>query len=400
MTYDARNFWRGLLNAALVSGLLVAGALGSTGCDKKPEEQLLIAKMAVVNSKPDLAERHLEPVLKADPDNFEGLRLMASVDQLRGEFASAEEKFLALQKAHGFQGDAGEAGAGELTPKQKSQKELLENDLTMLYLDWAQSLEDSEDFESFEKVARKGLKLAPKQPRLNTLLVDAYENHAKKLVEQGKKAQAAAFYEKIPQLYTNSATRNRAKERASNLRFEAARAEMLEYFNETAKPKLVAENRYDTEKKLIIFNIKQDVSEVESYYREKQGERVRLNPNNEAHRARIQQYAISEKLKPALIELVVEATGVPADSDFSKLASPAGFEVVNIEPGRRDLSITAQVPLDSLLKLGSDVRENARLAAAEAEQQARDAQGAPGEAGEEGAPQPDAGAADADAPAP
>jgi|GEM_PF-3507449 len=398
MTFHARNSWRGLLNAALVSGLLIAGALGSTGCEKKPEEQLLAAKMAVVNSKPDLAEKHLEPVLKADPENFEGLRLMASVDQLRGEFASAEQKFLALKKAQGFQDDAGEAAAKELSPKQKSQKELLEKDLTILYLDWAQSLEASEDFATFETVAQKGLKIAPKQPRLNTILVDAYENHAKKLVEQGKKAEAATFYEKIPQLYTNSATRNRAKERASNLRFEAGRAEMLEYFNQTAKPKLVAENRYDAEKQLIIFNIKQDVAEVEAYYSERQGERVRLNTNDEAQRARIQQYAINEKLKPALIALVVEATGIPADSDFSKLASPAGFEVVNIEPSRREVSITAQVPLDSVLKLGSDVRENARLAAAEAQQTAPEAE-APA-AAEEDAQQDGAGEGDGDAAAP
>lgn len=389
MTFHANKSWRRLLNAALVSGLLVAGAASITGCEKGPEEQLLAAKMAVLNSKPDVAQKNLEPVLKADPENFEGLRLMASVDELRGEYTTAEEKFLALKKAHGFDGEG--ADAPELSTKQKAQRDLLDQDLFKLYRRWADSIDATEDIATFEAVAQKGLKISPKQPRLNTMLVDAYENHAKKLVEKGKKIEAAEYYEKIPKLLTSPQTRARAKERASNLRFEAGRAEMLEYFNETAKPKFVAQDRYDAEKKLIIFDIKQDVGEVEKFYSEKQGERVRLNTNNDAHRARIQQYSIKDKLKPALIAVVVEATGISADSDFSKLASPKGFEIVKIEPARRELSITAHVPLDAVLKVGSDVREQTRLDAAKPP-----AEGQP-EAAEAGAPKEDAAKVDKEA---
>ncbi|TDP77692.1 hypothetical protein DFR33_101602 [Bradymonas sediminis] len=393
MTFHVNNSWRRLLNAALVSGLLVAGAVGISGCEKSPEEQLLAAKMAVINSKPDVAEKHLEPVLKGDPDSFEGLRLMASVKQLRGEFAAAEESFLALQKAQGFdvQGEA----AQKLSTKQKSQKELLERDLIKLYTDWANAVDPAEDMATFEQVARKGLAISPKQPRLNTMLVEAYENHAKKLVEQGKKVEGAQYYEKIPALYTNSMVRKRVQERASNLRFEAGRAEMLEYFNKTAKPKLVAEDRYDAENKLIIFDIKQDVAEVEKYYAEKQNERVRLNIKDEKQRGIIQQFAIREKLKPALISVVVEATGISPEADFSKLASPKGFEIVKVEPGRRDLSITAQVPLDAVLKVGSDVREKMRQDAAAAKQKA-----APGDKPAEGQGADEAKQAEAEKAAP
>lgn len=373
MTFHANRSWRSFLGATLVSGLLVAGAVG---CDSGPKEKLLDAKMAVLNAKPDLAEKNLKPVLKADPDNFEGQRLMAKVDQLRGKYSQAEEKFLALQQAEGFasaEGDDAKENAKKLTTEQKKQKAMLENDLPKLYLAWANSLDPAEDMATFEQVAQKGLEFSPKQPRLNTMLVEAYQNQAKKLVEQGKKIEAADVYEKIPPLYTSSAIRSKARERASNLRFEAGRAEMLEYFNKTAKPKLVADERYDAENKQITFQVKQDAEEVEKYVGEKQDARVRLDPRKEQGQKIIQQYAISKKLKPALVAVVVEATGVPEDSDFSQVGSPKGLEIVEVEPSRNELSINARIPLDAVLKVGFDVREKTRLDAEAAKKKPADA---------------------------
>jgi hypothetical protein len=349
-----------MLAAALVLSVL---ALGPAACKQGPEEHLLSAKMAVLNAKPDVAEKHLKPVLEAQPDNFEAKRLMASVHQLRDDFAGAEEKFLALRKAQGFDEAAGES-AKKLTTKQKSQRELLERDLLELYHDWATSLDPAADMATFEEVVQKGLAIDPKKPRLNTILVKAYENHAKKLVEQGKKIEAAEYYEKIPKLYTSSAMRDKAKERASNLRFEVNRVKMLAYFNKTAKPKLVADERYDAEKKIITFSVEQDVDEVEEYFTEKKGTRVRLDPRKEKIKPIVHEYTVAKKLKPALIAVVVEATGIPADSDFSKVQPPKGFEIVSAEATRRDYTIEASIPLDAVLKLGFEVRQQTRLAAA------------------------------------
>lgn len=359
-----------LLSLALVLGLLT---LGAAACEKSPQERLLIAKTAVLNEKPDIAQEHLDAVLKAEPNNFEARRLSAAVRQLRGDYAGAEEKFLALQQAEGFElGDKAreDAQGAKLSAEQKTQRELLKRDLTELYQDWAVALNPGDDMQTFEQVAQKGLALAPKRPRLNALLSEAYEQHAKRLVEQGKKLEAVEAYEKIPTLYTSSATRAAAKERASNLRFEANRDQMLAYFNETARPKLEAQGRYDADKQLITFSVDQPVSEVEQYVAERQGTRMRLDTRTKQAQELIHEYAIANKLRPALIKLVVEATGVPEDSDFSRVRAPEGFEATGFDWTRTDYKITASIPLDALLKLGFDVREQTRLAAEGSEQAA------------------------------
>lgn len=348
------------LGLALVLGLL---ALGAAACEKSAQERLLVAKTAVLNEKPDIAQEHLDAVLKAEPNNFEARRLSAAVRQLRGDYAGAEEKYLALQKAEGFElGDKAreDAQGAKLSAEQKTQRELLKRDLIELYQDWAGALTPGDDMETFEQVAQKGLALAPKRPRLNALLSDAYEQHAKRLVEQGKKLEAVEVYEKIPSLYTSSATRAGARERASNLRFEANRDQMLAYFNETARPKLEAQQRYDADKQFISFSVEQPVSEVEQYVAERQGTRVRLDTRTKQAQDLIHEYAIANKLRPALVKLVVEATGIPEDSDFSRVRAPEGFEATDFDWTRTDYKVTARIPLDALLKLGFDVREHTR----------------------------------------
>lgn len=340
------------LVAALTIGLLAAA---SVGCKKSPDDHLRAAKGAVVHENPDEAQPHLEAVLKADPDNFQAKRLMGQVEQLRGNYAKAEEQIKGLWDKQGF----GKEGA-KLSTQQKSQKNNLEQDLTDLYQAWAESIDQQENPDKFEEVVKKGLAIDPKKPVLNTMLVSFYENRAKKLVEQDKKLEAAKAWESILDLRTLPSKRKKAKERATNLRFEVNEKQMQKYFDEKAKAKLEKADRYDAEKDAILFDVQQDVDEVEAYIKEKKGQRVRLDPRNKKMQPIIHQYTIQKALKPALIDVVVEATGIPEDSDFSKIQAPQGFEIVEVEPTRRDYTIKARIPVQAVLKMGYEIKEQTR----------------------------------------
>jgi hypothetical protein len=343
-----------LLTAAVLLGLV---AFVSMGCEKSTQDQLRTAKGAVLNERPDVAEENLEAVLAVEPDNFEARRLMGQVAMLRGNFASAEEQLAKLWKEGGFDDDN-----AELSSNQRSQKNVMAQVWTDLYLEWSASLDPQEEPDKFEEVVRKGLEYDERSNRLNSRLVDFHESQAKKLVEQGDKLEAADHYEEILDLRTLPARRDKAKERATNLRFEANKEKMLAHFNETAKPKLQSEDRYDEEEDTITFTIEQPISEVEKALAEQQGGRVRLNAKNKEHAGIIQTFAAKRQLGPAIQKLVVEATGIDADSDFSKLSTPEGLEIVDSEAGRRTFSLTASIPVDDLLKLGFEVKEETRRA--------------------------------------
>lgn len=363
MQIDIQSRWVRSLVAVLFVGLVAAA---TTGCEQSPKDKLRAAKVAVMNEKPDEAAKQLEAVLEAEPDNFEAKRLQGSVERLGGNYVKAEERLKALWSDNGF--DKADA---DLSTEQKSKKQLLKADMLTLYGEWAESMDSAENPDKFVEVVKKGLEIDPKKTRLNTMLVTAHENQAKKLVEQGKKLEAAAVYEKIPTLYTSSAKRKKANERATNLRFEANKEQMLGYFNEKAKPKLVSAERYDAKDNAILFSVEQDVDEVEKYFEEKKGQKVRLDARNKKHQPIIHQFTIGKKLVPALTDVVVEATGIPSDSDFSKVQTPEGFEIVEVDAGRGDYTINAKIPVDAVLKLGFEVKEQTR----KAEKAARDGEG-------------------------
>ncbi|MFP4599477.1 MAG: tetratricopeptide repeat protein [Persicimonas sp.] len=347
----------GRVRLLLVAALVAFVSWATLGCQKTPEEQLRTAKGAVIKEKPDIAEENLEAVLAADSENFEARRLMGQVHQLRGNFAKAEESFTGLWDEAGFDDEG-----AELPTDQKSHKEALEENFTELYLDWADSLDPDEEPEKFEEVARKGLEVAPKKPSLNNMLVDFYESRAKQLVEKGEKLEAADTYEKILDLRTLPKNRSNAEERATNLRFEANKEQMLTYFNDKAKAKFEKADRYDEEEETITFTAEQPISEVEKALKEEQGGNVRLNPRNEKHAAIIQQATLQTKLGPALQKVVAEATGIDEDSDFSGLQPPDGLEVDNWDAKGRTFVLTAKLPVDDLLKLGFQVKEQTRKA--------------------------------------
>ncbi len=343
----------------MLAAALVVGLLATTGvaCKQTPKDHLREAKGAVLSQKPDEAETHLKAVLKAEPDNFEAKRLMGRVDQLRKNYAKAEEQLKGLWDAQGF----GKKDA-KLSTKQQGEKQRLEDDLTGLYQAWAGSIDQNDSPDKFEEVVKKGLALDPKKPRLNSMLVSFYENRAKKLVEQGKKLEAANTYAKILKLRTLPSKRKNAKERSTNLRYEANKEQMTKYFETKAKAKLAKEDRYDAEHKTILFSFKQNVSEVEDYIKEKKGKRIRLDARNKKQQPFIQQYALAHKLAPALVDTVSEATGVSKKADFSKVQAPKGFKIVKVDASRHELTIDASMPLDAVLKMGYEIKQQAKKA--------------------------------------
>ncbi|QDG53406.1 tetratricopeptide repeat protein [Persicimonas caeni] len=358
--------WTRSVLAVLFVGLIAAA---STGCEPSPKEKLSAAQVAVMNEKPDEAEKYLKEVLEAEPENFTAKRKMGEVEQLRGNYVKAEEQYKSLWDAQGF----GKEGA-ELSTKQESQKALLQENMLKLYEDWAESIDPSESPDKYIEVVKKGLEINPKKTRLNTMLVTAYENQAKKLVEQGKKLEAAAVYEKIPQLYTSSKKRSNAEERATNLRFEANKEQMLGYFNEKAKPELQKEDRYDAENKTIKVSVEKSLDSdmealAEKAIEKSQGKKVDLKRRSAQHAAIICDIAMrQEVLVPSVEKAIVEATGIPAESDFSKMRVPASVNKgVKIEAGRRDCKLTAALPLDAVLKMGFEVKQQTEKAKAEGE---------------------------------
>lgn len=370
---------------ALVIGLL---AVAIAGCQPSPKEKLNAARAAVMNKKPDQAEEYLKEVLEAEPDNFEAKRNMGEVARLRGNYVKADERFKALWEGQGFADEN-----AELSPKQQAQKRLLQDSMISLYQAWAESIDPAESPDKHIEVAKKGLEIDRENRRLNTMLVTAYENQAKKLVEQDKKLEAAAVWEKIPQLYTSSKKRSKAEERAGNLRFEASKEQYMTYFNNEAKAKLQKEERYDAEKKTILISVEKsldsDMEELaEKAIEESKGQKVDLKRRSDQHAAIICDIAMrQEVLVPSVEKAIVEATGIPAESDFSKMRVPASVNKgVKIEADRRDCKLTAVLPLDAVLKMGFEVKQQTDKAKAEGEDKAAegDAKGAKAEADKAG----------------
>jgi hypothetical protein len=365
MRFDIRRSWVRALVSLLVMGVFAAA---TTGCEKSPKDKLRTAKAAVLNEKPDQADDLLKAVLEAEPDNFDAKRLKGRVHQLRGDFAKSEEQLRGLWKAQGFGKEA-----QDLSTEQKSQKQFLEDDLTGLYLAWSESMDAKENPAKFEEIAKKGLAIDKKKPRLNSMLVSFYENRAKKLVEEGNKLEAADAYDQILELRAMPQKRDTARERAGNLRFEVNREQMLSFFNDKAKAKFQQQERYNDDKKLLLIALEESMgsgmeSSVEEAISESRGEEVDLDRRDAKHAAIICDVAMREKLQPALKKVIIEATGIPADSDFSTMQVPASVaKGVKIAADGRTCALQATLPLDDVLKMGFEIKEQTRKAAEEAE---------------------------------
>lgn len=329
----------------LALALLVSG-LTLTGCEPSTQDHLRKAKAAVLAENADKAKEHLDPVLEAEPDNAEAKRIMAQVHRLNEDFAKAEEQLQALWTENGFDKEK-----EKLETDQKKHKQLLEEEFATLYKEWADSLDAKESPDKFEEVVKKGLEVEPESNRLNTLLVDFYQAQGERLVEAGDKQEAADTFEKVLDLRTMGKTREQVKERVSNLRFEAHKESAYEYFNETAKPELAKDDRYDEENKMVKFERE---FELEKIVEDSGQEKIDLGTKEGQNFVRA--YALKNSVK----QLIAETTGLEEDFSYKMVDIPKEFKISNEDLDRKSYQLEGMVPVDSLLREGFEIKEELR----------------------------------------
>jgi hypothetical protein len=366
-----------LTATALMLVAVAIGGLALTGCEPSTKDHLRKAKAAVLAENPDKAKEHLDPVLEAEPENFEAKRLMAQVHRLNEDFAKAEEQLQSLWDKHGLDKDT-----EELETEQKQRKQLLEDDFSTLYKEWADSMDSKESPEKFEEVVRKGLEIEPESNRLNTLLVDFYQAQGERLVEKGEKQKAADTFEKVLDLRTMGKVRENVKERVSNLRFEAHKEKAYAYFNETAKPELAKEDRYDEENNMVMFSREFELEKIV----EDSGQ-DEINLGSKEGQNFVRAYALKNSVK----QLIQETTGLEEDFDYNMVDIPKEFKITKEDLSRKEYTLEGKVPVDSLLREGFEIKEELRR---EAEQAA--AKKAEAEEGEEEAAEGEEGGEDGD----
>jgi tetratricopeptide (TPR) repeat protein len=251
----------------------------------------------------DEAEAAFNQALKADPSNIEAKRLMADVHILRGDFRKAEEQLDALWKEQGF----GDDDSG-LDPDQKAARELMQGQYRNLYKTWAEQIDASADPELFRRVIRKGLEYDEKSVRLNTLAVQHFIRTAERLVEEGKKAEAAAAYEAVLDFRATKPQREQAEKSATELRKEAYSDEYAKRW-EAAKQELIEAEAWNEEKGVAVVTVEADVDRS-----------LRGNNPDDVKKAQAQ------SAKPTAIALrnfVIQVAGLAEDADFSKAGPPA-----------------------------------------------------------------------------
>ncbi len=321
-------------------------AMGAVGCEEDPMRRGAIALGA---QNADEAEAAFEAALKANPDNVEAKRLLADVHILREDFTKAEESLDALWKQHGFDNES-----AELSLEQKTARELMEQQYKTLYKKWAEKLDSNAEPEKFERVVAKGLEFEPTSVRLNTLAVNHYTARAERLVEEGKKAEAADAYEALLKFRATSEQREEAEKLASKLRFEGY-SETFDKGWDAKKAKLVEAERWNDEKGAVLVVVEADVDP-----------KLRSNNPEQLKQAQIQ---ARKPFALALRQLVVDLAELPEDADFAKAGVPESTIVSN-DIKRGKLTMEIHVTPDAIKKTAFAVLEAKR----EAENAPKDAE--------------------------
>ncbi|MFW5965911.1 MAG: hypothetical protein ACOCV2_00265 [Persicimonas sp.] len=360
-----------------IAALMALVGWASVACDKSPEERLRTAKVAVINEKPEVARENLEPVLEAEPDSFQARQLMAQTLQLEEKYAESEEKFEELIEDEELDGD-------DLSSGQKGAKEELDEDMVELYIAWAESIEADEEPDKFEEVAKKGLELEPEKPDLNNMLLDFYKERGEAALDEDEKVKAAEYFEGVLDLQgVRPADHKEAREKAHELRFEVNREELEEYFDEEGRAKLEEDDLYDADEEVISVTVEQSIDELEEAANEQRKkeaeeedeeyEEVEFDLKNEKDIATLQQLIWSRIVPRELTDVLVDGVGVDEDSQFgSLLPPPEDVEAGDWEFANDSLSVTATFDKKTLLKLGSDVKEDTRRAKEKAEEEGDD----------------------------
>lgn len=341
-------------------------ALNVMGCEEDP---MMRGRAALLGEKPKVAKEAFDKVLKDDPDNLEARRLMGEVLRLQGDFAQAEKRLLEIWTEQGF-GDEGK----DLAPEQKSLKGRMSQQLEDVYIEWAESIDPKESPEKFEEIVTKGLERDAKNPRLNTMMVEHLISRGERLVEEGKKLEAAEAFEGVLNYRALPTQAEAAEERADNLRLEVFSNRVREQFAKELKPQLVEAEDWSEERKAVSVSIETEVDRS-------------LKPGSEAD-VKAARAAARPAVALGLGATIARITGVEIkQSHMEKLGWPK--HALDSEDFRRGrYKVNAYVALDDAIAYGFKAaemnRENAARPAAE------------GEADNAPADSPDAGAAGAD----
>lgn len=315
----SRKRWLGKWMAAMALCVSLAGAVG---CEKSAKEHLAVAESAIQKGEPDRAEVELKTALDKDPKLEEAKLRMTQVHMLRKQYDKAEQSLDAFWKEHGLDGE-------NLPTEKKIKKSRLETEYQTLYRQWAESIDAKANPQKFEEVVKKGLEFNKSDTLMNTMLVDHYLALGERQIEEGKKKEAADTFEKIYPLYTSSKTRNESQERAENLRKEVYATETKARFEKEHKPKLVEAERWNEEKKAILFKV--------------EGEYDRNLPDEQAKLLALQ--GISQQMNG----FVLQVGAMPADTNVGAAHKLEGIEVVEEEIKRGNYKLTVAAPVETLM---------------------------------------------------
>lgn len=315
----SRQRWVGKWMAAMALCFSLSGAIG---CEKSAREHLAVAESALQKGEADRAEAELKTALDKDPKLEEAKLRMTQVHMLRKQYDKAEQSLDAFWKEHGLDGE-------NLPTDKKVKKSRLEAEYQTLYRQWAESIDAKANPQKFEEIVKKGLEFNKSDTLMNTMLVNHYLALGEQLIEQGKKKEAAETFDKIYPLYTSSKTRNESQDRAEKLRKEVYATETAVRFEKEHKPKLVEAERWDEEKKTILFQV--------------EGEYDRNLDDEQAKALALQ--AVSQQMNG----LVLQVGAMPADTNVGAAHKLEGVTVVEEEIKRGNYKLVVSAPLDTLM---------------------------------------------------
>lgn len=232
---------------------VIAVSVVSTGCEETPRDKLGDGKRALADGDLSEARDHLEKALEADPELAEARRLMATTHMQEGDYEIAERILVDLWEDRGF------GREGDLSAEERQIRQLMNEQFSELYREWARSVDRTEDPERFEEIARAGLERNSRDGPLNTMLLEFYEERADRFVERGDQVRAAKMLERIDELHRFPDTRRESKQRARQLRRDAFGDQARERFDEKLRPELVDTGAYEADTDTIVMETEQSV---------------------------------------------------------------------------------------------------------------------------------------------
>lgn len=331
--------------AAAIAVVLAAGILLSMGCENTPRDKLNDGKRALADGDLVEAEQRLEAALEADPELVEARRLLATTYIEDEQFEAAERELEELWDDQGFDRE------GELGADERQTRQLMSEQFSQLYQNWAKSVDPGDDPEQFEAIAQAGLERNSRDSTLNTMLVEFYEDWADRHVERSDKVQAAEMLERIDELHRFPDTRRESRKRAKQLRREAFEPEAVERFETELLPELEEMGAWNGDDEVISMTIGQPPD-------------GRLDPEDEQAVEQARNTA-AQTLVPTLSQYAVVMARVDSDEVETTAVQLPQLTVEDEEFGPGSYEMTVAMPLTELVDMAFALSEYERTDAAD-----------------------------------